>query len=194
MVEGPEPRHRVTRLLAEWRGGRERAREELWPLVYDELRRIAARQMSDERAGHTLQTTGLVHEAYVRLVDSEVEAAGRAEFLGLAARAMRNILIDHARRRRRDKRGGGVAPLTLDEALAAGVDPRVDLLDLDRALERLAAQDARKGRAVELHFFAGLTHEQIAEALDVSVSTVRGDLRFARAWLASELESGGDGR
>ena len=186
-------RHDVTRLLREWRSGRDQAREELWPLVYDELHRLAASQMRRERGDHTLQATALVHEAFVRLVESDVSGESRAEFLGLAARAMRNILIDHARGKRRAKRGGGNPAVTLDEELAVGSGRSVDLIDLDRALSRLSENDPRMAKVVELRFFGGLTHEEIASLQDISVSTVRRDLQFARAWLASELAGDGDG-
>ena len=187
---GDAPRG-VTRLLQELRAGKEGARAELWPLVYDELRRLAGRAMRDQRPGHTLQATALVHEAWLRLVDTRLSGESRGEFFRLAARAMRSILVDHARGRARDKRGGGVAPLTLDEALLpAGASPEM-LLELDDALERLARQDGRKACAIELHYFGGLTYEEIATHLGVSVSTIRGDVRFALAWLAAALAGEG---
>jgi len=178
----------VTRLLRELRGGNDAAREELWSLVYDELRRLAGHYMKHERAGHTLQATALVHEAYVNLVGSDVTASSRVEFLGLAARAMRNILVDHARRRGRAKRGGDAARLTLDEGLLEDGGSPDELVALDQALDGLARQDERKARVVELHFFGGLTYEEIAGALGVSLSTVRVDMRFSRAWLRAALE------
>lgn len=186
-----DPRGAVTRLLQEWSAGRRGALDEILPLVYGELRRLAARYMRRERPGHTLQTTALVHEAYARLVDVEIDAASRAQFFALAAHAMRNILVDHARARLRDKRGGGAARVTLDEALVLSDEPDPRLIDLDAALNDLAAQDERKARAVELHFFGGLTYDEIAAVLGVSDSTVRGDVRLAKAWLAARLEGRG---
>ena len=180
-------RNTVTRLLLEWRAGNPQALTDLMPRVYDELRRLARRFMSGERAGHTLQTTALVHEAYVRLIEADLSFRDRAHFFALAARQMRRTLVDHARAHRSAKRGGGVPALELDETRALDPTRPVDVLDLDAALSRLAAHDARKADAIELHFFGGMTHEEIAEALAVSVSTVRQDLRMAKAWLASEL-------
>jgi RNA polymerase sigma factor (TIGR02999 family) len=176
--------------LLEWRGGRQEALDELLPMVYDELRRLAGSCLRRERPGHTLQATALVHEAFVRLTDAEVPWQDRAHFFSVAARAMRRILVDHARAHSTAKRGGGVAKLCLDEALAVSPEPAAELLDLDLALKRLSERDARKGQAVELHFFGGLTQEEIAEVLGVSLSTVRGDLRFAKAWLHGELAGG----
>jgi len=177
----------VTRLLHELREGSDDAREQLWPLVYGELRRLAGGYMKDQRAGHTLQATALVHEAYVKLVGAAVAGQSRGEFFGLAARAMRNILVDHARGRSREKRGGGEVLLTLDEALIPAGSSAARMLELDQALEQLAEQDSRKAEAIELHFFGGLTYEEIAAQQDVSLSTVRGDMRFARAWLAAAM-------
>ena len=189
----PDPPRTVTRLLQAWKSGSQDALDEMLPLVYGELRRLAARYMQGERAGHTLQATALVHEAYARLVDVEIDATSRAQFFALASRAMRNVLVDHARARGRSKRGGGLARVTLDEALVVSGEPDPALIDLDVALTELAAQDERKSRVVEMHFFGGLTHEEIADTLGLSVSTVRADLRLARAWLAARLEGeGGD--
>jgi len=188
-----EPRRTVTRLLQEWQGGRQDALDDILPLVYGELRRLAARYMQGERPGHTLQATALVHEAYARLVDVELDGSSRGHFFALASRAMRNVLVDHARGRLRAKRGGGAARVTLDEALALTPEPDPALVDLDAALTALADQDPRKARVVELHFFGGLTYDEIAAVVGVSASTVRGDVRLAKAWLAARLrESGGD--
>jgi len=178
----------VTRLLHDWGAGKQEALDEILPLVYGELRRLAARYMQGERRGHTLQATALVHEAYARLVDAEIGARSRGQFFALASRAMRNVLVDHARARGSAKRGGDGIRVTLDEALVVSSEPDPRLLDLDAALTEFAAQDERKARALEMHFFGGLTYEEIAEALDVSVSTVRGDVRLAKAWLAARLE------
>lgn len=178
----------VTRLLMDWRGGDGSALDELLPQVYEELRRLARRYMSGERPGHTLQTTALVHEAYIRLIDAEISWQDRAHFFSVAARAMRRILVDHARAHLSVKRGEGEAKVSLDEALAVSPAPAQGLLDLDEALERLSEHDTRKSRIVELHVFGGLTYDEIAEALEVSAATVRLDMRFAKAWLRAELE------
>jgi RNA polymerase sigma factor (TIGR02999 family) len=184
-----DPAHNtVTRLLLEWRAGSTEALSDLMPRVYDELRRLARRFMSGERGDHTLQTTALVHEAYVHLVQADLSFRDRAHFFAVAARQMRRILVDHARARRSAKRGGGVPLLSIDETRALDPARPLDVLDLDAALLRLAANDRRKAETVELRFFGGMTHEEIAEALAVSVSTVRQDLRVAKAWLLSELE------
>src|SRR6186997_311819 len=158
--------------------------ERMLPVVYGELRRLAASYLSRERPGHTLQPTALVHEAYVRLIDQrQVNWSNRAQFVGLAAVMMRRILVNHARDRIADKRGGGAehVPLTLaSEGIGA---PEIDLLDLHEALNDLSEADPRKGRIVELKFFGGLTTEEIAGTLGVSVATVERDWKFARAWL-----------
>lgn len=179
----------VTRLLLAWRDGRGDAFDELLPLVYDELRRLASRALRGESAGHTLRTTALVHEAYVRLVGADADWEGSGHFLRVAARAMRRVLVDHARRRKSEKRGSGVSALgldTLEDVLPATTHPD-EVIELDEALERLIALDERKGRAVELHYFGGLSYEEVARALDVSPATVHRDLRMARAWLYKEL-------
>lgn len=185
-VPAPEE---VTQLLLDWRDGRREALDELMPLVYAELRRIASSALHSESSGHTLQTTALVHEAYVRLVGANVEWEGSGHFMRVAARAMRRILVDHARKRRSQKRGGGATPISLDTL--QGVLPAVsrpdDVIELDEALERLIALEERKGRAVELHYFGGLSYEEIADVLEISAATVHRDLRMARAWLFKEL-------
>jgi len=180
---------RVTRLLLAWRAGEEGAFDDLVPLVYDELRFLASRALGREERGHTLRTTALVHEAYVRLVGADVDWDGTRHFMRVAARAMRRILVDHARKRKSAKRGGDARAVELDtlaEILPAE-SRAADVLDLDEALERLLALEERKGRAVELHYFGGLSYEQVAEALEVSPATVHRDLRMARAWLYKEL-------
>ena len=156
-------------------------------VVYPELRAIAQRQLSGESEGHTLQPTALVHEAYLRLVGAEIAWEDRKHFFAVAARAMRRVLVDHARARRRDKRGGEATFVTLDDQLAFSTDSNIDLLALDEALDRLAAQDERKARAIELHFFGGLSYDETARALDVSPATVDRDLRMAKAWLLQQL-------
>jgi RNA polymerase sigma factor (TIGR02999 family) len=161
---------------------------ELFPLVYAELRRIAAREMRRERPGRTLQTTALVHEAYLRLLkDASLSFESRAHFLGIAARAMREILIEHARGRGARKRGGGAVRLTLDELSAPVAAPSVDVLALDEALQRLARLDERHARVVELRYFGGLSVEETAAALDLSPATVKRAWTLARAWLYREL-------
>jgi len=179
----------ATGLLIAWGGGDERAREQMLPLVYDELRRLAAGYLRRERPGHTLQPTALVHEAYVRLIDQrQVDWSNRAQFIGLAAVMMRRVLVNHARDRVADKRGGGAehVPLTVAGDNIGG-PPEIDFLDLHDALERLAGLDPRKSQIVELKFFGGLTMEEIAEALGVSRATVEREWTFTRAWLYREM-------
>jgi len=184
----PENPTRVTGLLLKWGRGDEDALERLIPLVYRELHQIARRCMAGERAGHSLQATVLVNEAYLRLVDAkDVAWHDRAHFLAVAARAMRRILVDHARARRAEKRGGPATKVTFNEALVVINEPREDFVRLDDALEVLAAFDERKSRVVELRFFGGLTVEETATVLKVSPGTVRGDWRLARAWLQREM-------
>src|SRR5262245_8618948 len=180
----------VTRLLSAIEHGDPDAAGQLWPLVYDELRRLAGAQMAREKAGHSLDATALVHEAYLRLAgDAEAGFANRRHFYAAAARAMRHILVEHARRKGRRKRGGGRREHPDLDALAAG-GPAEDLLALHDALEQLAAHDPLKARLVELRFFAGLTIEQAAECLDISVSAANRVWRYARAWLYTAM--GGD--
>jgi RNA polymerase sigma factor (TIGR02999 family) len=178
----------VTQLLTRAQAGSAAALEELVPLVYAELRRIAGRYVRRERAGHSLQATALVHEAYIRLLKGEDLAfENRAHFLGIAARSMRQILVEHARARGAEKRGGQRQRVTLDEGVAAGGPVDVDLLALEEALERLAALNADHARIVELRFFGGLTNEETAAALDISPATVKRAWAVARAWLFREL-------
>jgi RNA polymerase sigma factor (TIGR02999 family) len=190
----------ITRLLADWGGGDAQALERLTPLVYAELRRIARRQMRDERAGHTLQATALVNEAFIRLAGGDGPAwQGRSHFYAVCAQVMRHVLIDHARAHARDKRGGGAPHVELDEAAfvagagRAGADAS-RLLALDEALRGLEEVDAQKARVVELRYFAGLSIEEAAEVLGVSPTTVRREWRRAKAWLyralAGEAEAG----
>lgn len=187
MASGPPP-DGVTRLLLDVGRGDRAALDRLLPMVYDELRRLAAAQLGRERADHTLQATALVHEAFLRLVDQHsVDWRNRAQFLGLAARMMRRILVNHARDRAAQKRGGGLEKVTLGALEGWSGGDTVDLAGLDDALDRLAALDARKGQVVELKFFAGLTTREIAEVLETSTATVERDWRFARAWLFDAL-------
>ena len=178
----------VTRLLEAWGQGDRLALEELTRLVYAELRRLAHRYMSGQRADHTLQTTALVNEAYLRLAgQQQPNFANRSHFLAVAAKAMRQILVDHARATLREKRGAGAKAVELDEAAVLAPEPTREILDLNEALEKLAALDARKANVVELSYFGGLKQEEIAEALNVSVVTVRRDWTFSKAWLYAEL-------
>lgn len=181
-----EPRT-VTRLLRDWRGGDAAAIDELMPLVYAELHRVAAAYMRGERADHTFRPTDLVGEAYVRLAQGATDYNDRIHFFAAAAKTMRQILVDHARRRGRDKRGGGERAVELDPRLAATARGD-DLVALDAALAALADFDERKARIVELHYFAGLTQAEIGLALDVHVNTVARDLRLAVAWIHAQLQ------
>ena len=176
----------MTQLLRHWRNGDGAALEELTPMIYDDLRRIARRHMFSERSNHTLQATALVNEAFVRLADANVDWQDRAHFFAVAARLMRRILTDYGRAHRSEKRGGGIASITLHEEKVSNVSTS-RILDLDDALETLAQIDARKSDILVLHFFGGMTYDETAEALSVSVATVDRDLRFAKAWLANEL-------
>ena len=188
MITPPAPPHEVTQLLLDWTKGNQAALDKLMPLIYRELRRLAHQYLGRERAGHTLQTTDLVHEAYLRLVDQRrVRWQNRSHFFGVAAQLMRRILVDHARRRRRVKRGGGVPMVSLDEAAVVSRQPDVDLLALDEALNRLAEIDQRKARIVELRFFGGLEVEETAIFLKISEITVMREWKMAKAWLHREL-------
>jgi RNA polymerase sigma-70 factor, ECF subfamily len=183
-----DPREQVTLLLRDAKNGNGEALDMLIPLVYDELRRLAAHYLRDERAAATLQPTGLVHEAYMRLVAQDMpEWECRAHFYGVAAHLMRQILVDHARRHRSQKRGGGVAPVPLDEAFVFAPGKSDDVLALDDALTSLAAVDERKCRIIELRYFAGLSVDETARALSVSVGTIGREQRLAEAWLHREL-------
>ena len=181
----------VTALLVSWREGDQGALDKLIPIVYSDLRRIAARYMRSEQEGHTLQTTALVHEAYLRLIrDRDRTWENRAHFFGVAAQIMRNLLVDHARAATRGKRGGGAVEVRLEDGGAAlnAIDP-AELLALDNALHRLAKVDPRASRIVELRYFVGLTNEEIAEVIDTSEKTVKRDWSAAKAWLRAELRS-----
>ena len=181
-------RAHVTELLLAWGSGDRAALDDLVPIIHEELRRLARHQMRGERDNHTLQTTALVNEAFLRLVDlRRIRWQDRAHFLALSARLMRRILVDHARSRSYQKRGGGAANVTLDEALVASPERGIDLVALDDALEDLARVDARKSQVVELRFFGGLSVEETAEALKVSPETVTRDWRLAKVWLLREI-------
>ncbi len=190
MEQSVDRQPEITLWLREWSSGKEEALETMMPIVYAELHRQAANYLRRERIGHTLQATALIHEAYLKLIDQrEVNWKNRAHFFGIAAQAMRRILVDHARSRHRDKRGGPAEDLSLDAAEFA-VSPsgtNVDLIALDEALTRLAHLDERQARIVELRFFSGMSVEETAEALGVSPATVKNDWRTAKAWLFQEL-------
>jgi RNA polymerase sigma-70 factor (ECF subfamily) len=180
----------VTQLLVKWSDGDKAALEELAPLVYEELRRLAHHYMEGQRPDHTLQTTALVNEAYLRLADqSRPNFTNRSHFFAVAAKAMRQILVNHAKALQRQKRGGDAAKVELDKAALVSPGPSREILDLNDALERLATLDSRKAQVVELRYFGGLKQDEIAEVLKISSVTVRRDWVFAKAWLYSELHS-----
>jgi len=182
------PAHQITQLLQAWSGGDEAALDQLMPVVYGELHRLAQRFMADERPGHTLQTTALVNEAYLRLADSaHLNWESRAHFFAVCARVMRRIMVDFARSRQALKRGSDMPPLELDEALAVVGQRGTDLLAIDDALTALAAVDPRKSQIVELRFFGGLSVKETAEVLKVSEETVMRDWRLSKSWLRREL-------
>jgi RNA polymerase sigma factor (TIGR02999 family) len=179
----------ITQLLHAWRGGDQLALQRLTPVVYEELHRMARHYMARERDGHTLQTTALINEVYLRLVKvKEVQWQDRAHFFAVSAQLMRRILTDFARSHGYQKRGGGARPVPLDEACLASAEPGVDLVALEQALTRLGETDARKSRVVELRFFGGLTVDETAEVLQISGETVMRDWSVARAWLLRELD------
>lgn len=183
--EGPD----ITQLLVSWSGGDRSAFDEVATAVYDELKRLASERLRGERPDHTLSTTALVHEAYVRLIDVErVEWNDRNHFLSMASRMMRRILVDHARRRNAAKRGGDRAVTLEDEHLLVTAEQADTVLELDEAIRGLEEEYPRPARAVELHYFGGLTQREVAEVMDASQSTVARDLNFAVAWLAQEWE------
>jgi RNA polymerase sigma factor (TIGR02999 family) len=177
----------VTQLLSDWRAGDEKAINKLMPLVQDNLHQIAANYMRGEQAGHTLQATALVNEAFMRLIDVQLTWQNRAHFIAIAARTMRRILVDHAKAKHRDKRGGDARKITLYET-RIGTDTEPDILELEEVMTRLEQFDARKAQIIELSFYGGLTYEEIAEVLSISEATVDRELRFAKAWLYRELK------
>jgi RNA polymerase sigma factor (TIGR02999 family) len=186
-----EPHQNPTALLLAWNRGDPQALDALLPLVYEELHRLAAHYMRGERGGHSLQATALVNEAYLRLIEVErVQWQGRAHFFAMAARLMRRILVDAARSRGYQKRGGGATMVSLDEALVVSNEPDQDLVALDQALTALALVDERKSQVVEMRFFGGLSLEETAEALHVSRDTVKRDWKMAKLWLLRELNGG----
>ncbi|MGI8638357.1 MAG: sigma-70 family RNA polymerase sigma factor [Pyrinomonadaceae bacterium] len=189
MYQSEDPSRSITKMLRAWGGGSGEALEELMPLVYDELHRQAARYLRRERPNHTLQTTALINEAYLKLIDQrEVNWESRTHFFAIAAQAMRRILVDYARKKHRGKRGGALDALSLEQAaLVASDEKSVDLIALDEALTRLAAEDEQQARIVELRYFSGLTLEETAKALRISPATVSRDWDMAKAWLHREL-------
>lgn len=180
------PAPTVTTLLERWRSGDSGALDQLTPLIYNDLRRIAAKYLQSERPGHTLQATALVNEAFARMAESDMAFEDRAHFLAIAARTMRHILTDFGRARRSQKRGGGIRPVTLAEDRVAA-PTSADIVDLDDALQTLATVDERKSDVLVLHYFGGMTYDEIAVAVGISAATVDRDLRLAKAWLANEL-------
>jgi RNA polymerase sigma factor (TIGR02999 family) len=180
-------RQDVTSLLQQWRGGNHEALDQLMPIVYNELRRLAGRCLQSERPGHTLRATALVHEAYIRLMDADIGWQDRAHFYAVAARVVRRILVEYARTHSRQKRGGGEEPIPLDEAVIVGPEAASTVLDLDEALQRLSALDGRKSDIIQLIFFGGLTYDETAAALNISPATVHRELTLAKAWLHREL-------
>ena len=194
MTTPPSPRQEVTQLLSDWRGGDEQALDRLFPLVQPELHRLAHHYMSRERAGHTLQTTAILNEAYLRLVDDTKSPwQNRTHFVAAAARLMRRIMVDHARERHSLKRGGGMLKVTLDEAALVTEARSDELLALDEALQALAAQDSCKSQIVELRYFGGLTVEETAEFLKLSPRKVEREWTMAKAWLYRALSEHGNG-
>jgi RNA polymerase sigma factor (TIGR02999 family) len=182
--------HRVTQLLQQWSSGDNAALAELTPLIYEELRGLAHHYMDRERPGHTLQTTALVNEAYLRLADqTNSNWQSRAHFFAVAARAMRHILVNYAKSNQAQKRGGGAARIELDEAAILSPEQSKEIVDLHEALERLATLNSRKARVVELKYFGGLNQDEIAEVMKISTVTVRRDWMFAKTWLYDELQN-----
>ncbi|MEP7039105.1 MAG: sigma-70 family RNA polymerase sigma factor [Acidobacteriota bacterium] len=180
----------ITEMLREWSGGKQEALDAILPLIYDELHRQAANFLRKERPGHTLQTTALIHETYLKLIDQrDVSWQNRAHFFGIAAQAMRRILVDYAKARHREKRGGAEENLPFEETLIVVSGERsIDLVNLDEALMRLAKLDERQAKIVELRYFGGLSIEETAEALNISPATVKIDWRTAKAWLYQQLK------
>ena len=177
----------VTGMLIAWKSGDDAALERLSPLVYDELRRLAGRRLSQERAGHTLQTSALVHEAFIRLIDADLQLESRQHFFALAARMMRRVLVDHARSRLRVKRGSGAQHETLNTSVIVDGDASADILELDDALGKLAAKDPGLAEAVELIYFGGLSYDEAAVELGVSRTSLVEELKFAKAWLRKAM-------
>jgi RNA polymerase sigma factor (TIGR02999 family) len=177
----------VTRLLHEWRDGNRHALDELTPLVYDELRRLAARSLYAERPDHTLRATALVHEAYMRMLGANVEWNDRTHFYAVAARMLRRILVEYARKSKREKHGGAIRKIELEDAIVVSPEASDVVVELDEALDRLAQHDQRKSEIVQLLYFGGMTYEETADALGISAATVHREMKLAKAWLYREL-------
>lgn len=187
MTEIPADRQLVTQLLKEWGGGNKAALDELMPVVYQQLRKLASICLRSERPDHTLRATALVHEAYLRLVDADVAWQDRVHFFAVSARLLRRILVDHAKANHRQKRGGGAETISFDEAIMIGPQMPGGIVALDEALQRLAKLDPRKSEIIELLCFGGLTYDEAAAALKISAATVHRELKMAKAWLHREL-------
>lgn len=185
----PEPSKSVTELLVAWSNGEGDAMEALWPLIYGELRRLAAWRLRRERPDHTLQVTGLVHEAFLRLVHQEVAWESKAQFLAIASEIMRRVLIDYAKQRRAAKRGDGLIAASLEDSLEAPVNIDSNLILLDEALTRLGTVDGRAAKVIEMRFFGGFTNEEISAVLAISTATVQREWMWARAWLSNQIRS-----
>jgi RNA polymerase sigma factor (TIGR02999 family) len=177
----------VTALLQQWSEGNKEALDRLTPVVYGQLRKMASNSLKSERPNHTLRATELVHEAYLKLVDSDIPWQNRVHFYAVAAQVLRHILVDYAKANRREKRGGNAEKIPLDEAIVVSPEASAEVVSLDEALKQLALNDERKSKVVELAFFGGMTHEEIAAALNTSSKTVQRELRVAKAWLHREL-------
>jgi RNA polymerase sigma-70 factor (ECF subfamily) len=180
-----------TQLLTEWRSGQPQALDRLTPLVYDELRRLARSHMREERGGHTLQATAVVHEAFLRLVQANVDLQDRGHFFALASRLMRRVLVDHAKSRSRLKRNAGIRDLIAEASGPATPLIEVNIVALDEALESLLQLEPRLAQVIELHYFGGMTYDEIAAAVGASAATVHRDIRLAKAWLLSEMRGAG---
>ena len=189
-MEASPDHQQVTRLLQQWSGGSKEALDQLMPVVYDQLRRLAASYLRSENRDHTLRATALVNEAYVRLVGANVNWQDRVHFFAVSARILRRILVDHAKSNNRQKRGGEFEQIPIDEAILVGPQADKGILELDDALQRLAVQDPRKTELVELLFFGGLTYDEAAAALKISPATVHRELTLAKAWLYRDLAAG----
>jgi RNA polymerase sigma factor (TIGR02999 family) len=187
MTDTPEDRQLVTRLLKEWGSGSKEALDELMPVVYQQLRKLASICLRSEKPDHTLRATALVHEAYIRLVDADVAWQDRVHFFAVSARLLRRILVDHAKSSNRQKRGGGAETISLDEAIMVGPQTSGGIVALDEALQRLAVLDQRKSEIIELLCFGGLTYDEAASALKISPATIHRELKMAKAWLHREL-------
>jgi RNA polymerase sigma factor (TIGR02999 family) len=183
----PEETQQFTQLLQEWSGGKKEALDQLMPVIYGELRKLAGRYLYSERRDHTLRATALVNEAYLRLVSSSVNYQDRMHFFAVAARTLRHILVDYAKARKRDTRGGGVENIPIDEAILVGPESDRGIVELDDALVALAAQDPDKAKVVELVFFGGLTYEEAADVLGISRASIYREMKMAKAWLHREL-------